>query len=207
MPVIVDRRNGDHVTLVRPTCENAAIQRLDSLRFGNARVKSARDIHRHVMAADRESTAVHEPPTGEHRDGGRARTHVDQGSAEVSLVVGKHGQSRRIGARHQGADLQVATLDRQDEVARHGDIGRHGMHIDAEAAPQHAARITDAGHFVERIADRQGMQHRPPGANRMLAAGREHTRDVAVGNGLACHIDGRGHQLARRLAGRKRDHD
>ena len=81
------------------------------------------------------------------------------------------------------------------------------MHIDAKATPEHAARISDAGHLVERIANRQRMEHRPPGAHRVLAAGGEHTRDIAVGHGLARHIDGRGHEIARRLAGRERDHD
>src|SRR5262249_15446124 len=135
------------------------IQLFVSLRSGNARVKPAAIIHRYVMTADREPVAVHKTPAGEHRNGGGACPYVDQGSTEVSLVVGEHGQSRRVGARHQGTNLQVATLYRQYEVARHRDVGGHGMHIDAKAAPDHAARIADAGHFVERIADRQRMEH------------------------------------------------
>ncbi len=57
------------------------------------------------------------------------------------------------------------------------------MHVDAEAAAQHAARIADAGHAVERVADRQRMQHGAAGTRRMPAAGGQDARDVAVGDG------------------------
>src|SRR5262245_19146327 len=66
VPVVIDWRDGDHVPLVRTARENAAIQRLDSLGFGNACVQSAGDIHRHVMTADREAVAVNESPAREH---------------------------------------------------------------------------------------------------------------------------------------------
>ena len=64
-----------------------------------------------------------------------------------------------IGRRHHGLDLEMAALDHQHQIARRRDVGGHHMHVDAELARQHAARIADAAHAVERIADRQRMQH------------------------------------------------
>ena len=58
-------------------------------------------------------------------------------------------------------DGEMAALDRQHQVAGGGDVGGHDMHVDAEFARQHAARLADAAHVVERIADRQRMQHHP----------------------------------------------
>ena len=119
------------------------------------------------------------PPVNTAMRGG-AGAHVDHGGAEIGLVVGEHGQARHIGARHHRLDVEVAALDRQHQVARDRDVGGHDMHVDAELARQHAARIADAGGVVERVADRQRMQHGAAGARRMAAAGGEHARDVAV---------------------------
>ena len=97
----------------------------------------------------------------------------------------------------------MAALDRQHQVARRGDVGGDHVHVDAEARAEHAARIADAVDAVERIADRQRMQHGAAVAHRMPAAGGEHAGDVALGDGRADDIDGGGEQLARR-AGRPR---
>ena len=159
-----------------------------------------------MLAAEREAVAVNEAAAGEDGDGGGAGAHVDQGGAEIGLVVGEHRQSGRVRTRRHGADIDVAALDRIHQVARHRHVNGHHMHIDTEAAPEHAARIADAAAIVERIGDRQRVQHDTAAAQRMPAASGEHTRDVAVAHGRADHVDGSRHQFARGLAGRDRDH-
>ena len=70
---------------------------------------------------------------------------------------------------------------------------------------QHAARIADAGHAVDGVADRQRVQHRAARAGGIVAAGREHAGDVAFADTGARDIDRRRHQVAARPAGRHRD--
>ena len=45
----------------------------------------------------------------------------------------------------------MAALDREHQVARRRDVAGHHMHIDAEVPRQHAARLADAAHAVERV--------------------------------------------------------
>ena len=82
---------------------------------------------------------------------------------------------------------------------------RDHVHVDAELARQHAARLADAAHAVERIADRQRMQHDAAGAHRMIAAGGERAGDVAVGDAGAGDIDV--DRIEIRCAGRPDDTD
>ena len=55
-----------------------------------------------------------------------------------------------------------------------GDVGGDHVHVDAEPAAEHAARLADAGGGVERIADRQRMQHGAAVAHRMAAGRGQH---------------------------------
>ena len=70
------------------------------------------------------------------------------------------------------------------------------MHVDAEPCAEHAARIADAVDAVDRIADRQRMQHGAAVAQRMPAAGGKHARDVALGDRGADDFDVGGEQFA-----------
>ena len=87
------------------------------------------------MAAQREAFEMNEPAAHEHRDGGGAGAHVDDGGAKIGLVVGEHGEAGDIRARHHGLDGEMATLDREHQIARGRDVGRGDVHVDAEAAP------------------------------------------------------------------------
>src|SRR6185437_2117571 len=58
--VIAERRHGDHVALIRAARQNTAIDRLDSLGIGDARVEPARQVHRDVRSAKREAIGMHE---------------------------------------------------------------------------------------------------------------------------------------------------
>ena len=204
--VVVDRRHRDHVALVRSSREHAAVERLDSLGIRDTSVQPACQVHRDVVAAEREAVGMDEAAAGEHRHGGGAGAHVDQGRAEIGLVVGDHRKPGDIGRRHHGLDREMAALDHQHQVARRRDVGGHHVHVDAEFARQHAARLADAAHAVERIADRQRMQHDAAGAHRMLAAGRQRAGDVAVGDAGAGDVDVDRVEFAGGPAGRHRQH-
>ncbi len=159
--VVVDRRHRDHVALIAmPPDEHTAIERLDSLGVGDAGVEAARDVHGDVVAAEREAVGVHEVAAGEHRQRGGAGAHVDHGGAEIGLVVGQHRQGRR----HRASPPWPR---RRDGSARSRASGcappRRRRSSRCMSTPkrraEHAARIADAALAVERIADRQRMQH------------------------------------------------
>ena len=114
------------------------------------------------------------PPARKHRHRGRTGAHVDQGGAEIGLVLGQHRKPRRIGTSHHRVDFDVAALDREHEVACNREIGRHQVNVGAETVPDHAARIANAAHLIERVADRQGVQDGAIRARQMLAANRQH---------------------------------
>ena len=100
----------------------------------------------------------------------------------------------------------MAALDREHQIARGGDIGGGDMHVDAEPRAEHAARIADAVDAVDRIADRQRMQHGAAVAQRMAAAGGQYAGDIAFGNGGADDFDLGGEQFAGQPPGRDRQH-
>src|SRR5579883_3321201 len=88
--VMAHRRNGDHIALVRSTGDHTAIQRLDSLGIGEARVEAAGQICGHVAAAEGKAINMDEAATDEDCDPGSAGSHVNHGGAEVGLVISKH---------------------------------------------------------------------------------------------------------------------
>jgi hypothetical protein len=112
-----------------------------------------------VPAAEAETIGMNEAAGREHRHGGRAGPHVDHGGAEIGLVVGQRGEPGHIRAGHHRLDVEMAALDREHQVARGRSVGGHDVHVDAELARQHAARVADAAGVVEHVADRQRVQH------------------------------------------------
>ena len=81
------------------------------------------------------------------------------GGRDVGLVVGQDGEASRIGARHQGFDIEVAALDHQHQIARDRSVDIDDVEVDAELAGDHASGVADALYAIDPIADRQGMQH------------------------------------------------
>ena len=80
------------------------------------------------------------------------------------------------------------------------------MHIHADLARQHAARLTHPAHAIERIADRQGMQHDTAVTDRVIASGRKRTGDVAIGDAGAGDVDADRIEFAAGTAARHRQH-
>ena len=81
------------------------------------------------------------------------------------------------------------------------------MHVDAEPAAEHAARIADAVGAVDRITDRQRMQHGAAVPLRVPAAGGEHAGDIALGHAGADDIDVGAEQFTGEAPGRDRQND
>ena len=108
---LADGRNRDHVAFVRSTDQHTAIERLDSLGIGDARVQSARDVKSDVVSAQRETFRVNEAAADEHRRGRRAGAHIDDSGAEIGLVIGEHRQAGHVRARDHRLDGEMTALD------------------------------------------------------------------------------------------------
>ena len=199
--VLTDRRDADHVAVVGTAGDRAAVQDFDALGIGDARVEPARQIHRDVIAAEREAVRVDEAAGGEHGSRGGAGADVDHGGAEVGLVVGEHALRRDIGRRDHRLHGKMALLDREHQVAGRGRVDGDHVHVDAKAATEHATRIADRMHVVEGKADRQRMQHGAALAHRMAASHGEYPLDVGLAGGPA-QRHARFVKLARQAAGR-----
>ena len=123
-------------------------------------------------------------PPREHRDRGGAGAHVDDGGAEIGLVVGQRARARP----HRGSPPSPR---RRDGSARPPASGCAPPTTSAVttcmSTPKLRASMPRGSRMprdvVERIADRQRMQHGAAGAHRMAAAGGQHAGDVAVGDG------------------------
>ena len=150
---------------------------------------------------------MNETAAGEYGTGGRAGAHVDDGGAEFGLIVGENAERGHIGSRDHRLDAQMAALDGQHQVARRPGVGGHDMHVHAKPVGQHAARLADAAHAVERIADRHRMQHHAVAADAMAASRIEHPRDVAIDDGAAGDIHRGLVKLAGQPAAGNGDHD
>ena len=132
----------------------------------------------------------------EDRQRRRAAAHVDAGDAELRLVVDEHGEARGVGRRDNRLDLEMAAVDRELEVGERRLVGGDDMHVDAERLAQHADRIVHAAIGVERVADRQRMQHHPPVAHRMRAAGARAHAGCRLSDDRSADVDARREGLA-----------
>ena len=121
---------------------------------------------------------MHEAAAGIGRDRGGSRPHLDHGGAEIGLVVGQDRQACDIGARRHGLDVEMAALDHQHQVLGDGGVRGDDVHVDAELPRHHAAGIANALDAVERVADRQRMQHGAALAGGVAHAGRGDAGDV-----------------------------
>ena len=130
------------------------------------------------------------------RNRGRAGAHFDHGGAEIGLVVGQHRQACDIRTCRHGLDIEMAALDHQHQVAGHRGIRRDDVHVDAELAGHHAAGIADALDAIERVADRQRVQHGAALAGGVAHAGGGDAGDVIGGNRAAADVGGGLDQLA-----------
>ena len=148
-----------------------------------------------MLAADRDSVGVHELAVVEDGERRRAAAHVDAGDAELRLVVDERGKAGCVGRGDHRLHLEMAAVDGELEIAQRRFVGGDDVDVDAERLAEHADRIGKAAIAVERIADRQSMQHDAPLAHRMRAAGAEQALDVGLGD-RAADVHAGGERLA-----------
>ena len=142
-----------------------------------------------MVAAEREAVGMDETAAGKDRERGGTGAEIDAGSAQIGFIVGQTGQTGDIRRGDHGLDFEMAALNSQHQVAHRRHVGGDHMHIDAKTVTDHAARLADTGSGVQRIADRQRMQHGAAVAHRMTAGGGQNAGDVAVGDGAAVQFD------------------
>ena len=125
--------------------DGRAVERLQALGGGDPGRQPARDVHRDVVAADRDRVGVDEVAAGEDADARRAAAHIDDGATHLGLVVDERRKAGGVRRRDHRLDAEMAALDREHEVARRRSLGADDVEIDAEALADHAARIDDVG--------------------------------------------------------------
>ena len=75
--IVSDRGHRDHIAFIRPTGQNTAINRFDSLSISDAGVETAGKIHGHVLAAEGEPVGVNKFTAGKNRQSRRSGAHID----------------------------------------------------------------------------------------------------------------------------------
>ena len=153
--------------------DRRAVERLQALGGGDPGREPARDVHRDVVAADRDRVGVDEVAVGEDADARRAAAHIDDGAAHLGLVVDERRKAGGVRRRDHRLDAEMAALDREHEVARRGSLGGDDVEIDAEALADHAAGSTMLALRVEREAGRQRVQDGAAGTQVVAARGVE----------------------------------
>ena len=109
---------GDRFAVVGRRSDASAVEGLQAFGVGDRDVEAARDVFRHMDPAERHRVDMDEPPAGEHADRGRATAEIDNGGAELGLVVDERREARGVRRRHHRLDPQMATLNNQHQVAR-----------------------------------------------------------------------------------------
>ena len=153
--------------------QNAAIERLQALRLGAPGGQAERQVLGHVLRAERHARQLVQTPIGEPGDPGDAGPQVQYDGAESRLVLAQAGEAGRVRGRDHRRDIEMATLDRRQEIVQ-GRAGHpHQVHRDMQAMADHAARIAQPGAVVQRDLHRQGMQNLAPLAARLRPGERQ----------------------------------
>src|SRR5215468_2370614 len=155
--VLADLRHADHLALVGGRGDAVAVERLHALGVDERRREAAGDVVRDVCAAHRQAVGVDDVAVEEDGDGGGAAAHVDDGDAEVHLVLYEGGEAGGVGRDDQRLDVEMAALDAGLQVAQRPGGGGDEVHVDAEPLAIHAARIADAAAAVDGVADGNRM--------------------------------------------------
>ena len=171
----------DRIALVRGRGDAGAVEGLEPFGVGEADGEAARDVHRHVRAADRDRVDVDDAAAGEHADRRRAGAEIDQRRAHLDLVVDQGRQAGGVRRRDHRRDAEVAALDRQHQVARRGGVAGGDVHFRAELVADHALGVAHAARRVEPEAGRRRVQHRAAGVGARRRGGLEHAMDLVLG--------------------------
>ena len=99
---------GDH------PAECASGVALQPVGLGHRRAQARRDVARDVVAAHRDDAGVRDAAVDVEQDVGRAAADVDDGDADLLLVVAEHG----LGARQRRSSTTSATVSPQRSAHR-----------------------------------------------------------------------------------------
>src|SRR5690606_26747270 len=156
---IADTRNLDGFICARQLSQCAGIFDFDFFGELRRRAQRHRDIVGYLIARNRNYAGVANRPFGENRDIRRAPADIDQTYAQLALVVGQHGITRRQLLENDVFHFETAAADAFLDVLCGIHRTRHQMHLRLKADAGHAERLLDAFLTVEDVFLRQHMQN------------------------------------------------
>ena len=129
---------------------DASVPGLQHLGLGDRRVQSYRDVVGEVIAAGGQHGGMADASFDQADEIARAAADVDQGDAQLALVVGQNGfigselfQNDRVGLDPGAVHARNQRLDRRQGAD-------HQVHVDLESAAGHAQRVDDVSLLVDR---------------------------------------------------------
>ena len=141
------------------SCDSAqAYLHLDVLGVLRGRAHGHRDVVGHLVAGDRDHRRVANGALREHREVRGAAADVDDADAELALIVGEAGETRRELLEHDVVDLEPAALDALLEIVGGALRAGDDVHLGFEAHARHADGIADAFLAVDDEFLRQHVQ-------------------------------------------------
>ena len=173
-----------HQGLVRDT-----VLFLQSLGVGLRHAEPVDDIARDVIAAEVHGREVADLPLVKDGDVGRAGAHLDQGDAELLLVVREDRERRRERLEHHLLDLVPGALDRLAQIHRRRRADRNEVHLRLEPRPDHSDRIAHPAVLVDRVFLRDRMEQLAVLGNHLRAGHLVRAIDIGAGDLAAIHGD------------------
>src|SRR6185503_17092175 len=85
--------------------------------------------------------------------------HIDDGDAELALVLDEAGEARSIRADDDSRGLEMAAADAVGEIAHRRELRGNDVHVDGELLAEKAARVAQAASAIDREADRDRVNH------------------------------------------------
>ena len=140
-------------------------------------------------APERDRAQPDQHAAGMQRDVGHFGAKLDQRHAELALLGGQAGQSRR---HRRGDDRPHAEMRRADhviEVAQRRRVGGDDVDVDAEALGMEADRLLDALDPVDRVERRMGVEDDPVAAVDRRTAVAQQLVDVRLLDLVAAKLD------------------
>ena len=157
--VLAEHADADHLVGVDRAQVAGPVADLELLGHLQAGLQDGRDVHRHVVAADRQDTGVERRAVREQGQVDRARPDVGNAHAEVLLGLGQDGLGRGQRAGDELVDLDVGGDHALLEVLDRGGRGGDDVGLDLEPDRAHAERVLDPFLAVDDEAPGQDVEH------------------------------------------------
>src|ERR1700736_182149 len=170
----------DHLLSRNARGDRMPIVDLQHLGFGEGGAQPDGDIARHVRRAYGQDRGVHHAAVGEERDVGRATADIDQGHAQVQLIVVEDGLGRGQHLHHQVLDAHARLVDTLDNVLHRGQRPGDDVGFDFEPGAGHADRIPDPFLTVDDVAAWDDVDDLAIVGDGDRARGVDHPADVVL---------------------------